>query len=245
MDKLKLTDVVPRFNGDNNDDVELWIDKINVAVKIYGSKEEIGKLIPLFLNGSAYITWKQMDEEKQNNLDEIFQSLRKVYGMTKAAAWSQLKQLKFIHGDSIDVLAEHCAKLLNVVSGGEKVPEQLVSVTLLDALPDQVTQHIRMQHGESMRRAKIVEAAKSMLASAANEPFLLFADSKQHNSVTSFSGNCFGCGQKGHRKDKCRTKCQFCSRIGHTEKYCYRKKSENEQVEGVSSQNQTLSTQNQ
>ena len=65
MNNLKITDVIGKFSGDENDDIEQWIDRLETAVQIFGKKEDIVKLIPLFLSGSAYVTWKQMKEDEK------------------------------------------------------------------------------------------------------------------------------------------------------------------------------------
>ena len=232
VDKLKVTDIIPKFGGTDGECIEQWIDKVDVACKLMKAENDIAKLLPLFLHGAAYATWKQLTEVEKEDIDVINRSLRRVFGKSKIAAWKELKQLKYFNGDSVDVLADQCERLLQIVSGEEKVPESLVCACLLDSLPPQVADSVRLQHGEKMERSGVVSAAKSLLISSDNDyGAVLVNRSQQFNTDKRyFSGSCFGCGNKGHRKGDCRSVCTNFSSRGHSVEFCRTKKSENCQV---------------
>jgi len=245
MEKLKLTDVIPKYSGEN-EEVDQWIDKVTVAAKLLKAEEQLANLIPLFLTGPAYATWKQVSDAGKNDAEVVLEALRKVFGKTKSTAWRELKELHYMPGDSVDVLAEQCQSLLKIVAGGKDVPQELVAVTLLDSVPTHIAEQVRVQCGEKMVKAEVVSVAKSLLCNSKADCYYNQSLPRRNIGKTSsqarFSGFCYGCGKQGHRKTECRAFCTICRTPGHSNQKCRSSLSGNEQVGPVLKQDQSVPT---
>ncbi len=242
--RMKIVDVVTKFKGERGEDIEQWLDRLAVAVELTSLKtsqaertEEMVKMLPLFLEDSAYATWKQLSEEERSDFEIVKRELRRVYGKSKSAAWQELKALQLLPGDSVDVLADEAKKLLGVVIGGDTPHEELVSVAVIDALPPHVADQVRMQHGETMDLSKVVSCAKSLLtdqndtsrnhftvAYAASKPGQTDQPIKKAGSFDTTSKptgrRCYGCHRIGHLRRNCSTTCFQCGRKGHLKSEC-------------------------
>ena len=87
-----------------------------------------------------------------------------MYGKSKTAAWEELKNLKLIPGEPVDVLADKITILLRIVSDDCECPSQVAAMFVVDALPCRITEQIRILHGEKMDLKGVVGAAKTMMA---------------------------------------------------------------------------------
>ena len=81
VNKLKVT--IPKFGGTEGECIEQWIYKVDVACKLMKAENIIAKLLPFFLHGAAYATWKQLTEVEKKDIEVIYRSLRRVFGKRK------------------------------------------------------------------------------------------------------------------------------------------------------------------
>lgn len=239
---LKIVDIVKRFKGERGEDLEQWLERFETAVSITHAaksttEEEMLKLMPLFLEGAAYRTWKQLNATQKNDINEVRKALRRVYGISKAMAWQKLKTLHLFPGESVDVIADEARTLLTVIT--ETTPsDQLVSLTVIDALPLDVAEQVRMQHGESMNSEKVISCAKALLVSKDMQS-LTAATAQQnwtqrqsppepiHRTSRESRGpgpsskvRCFGCQRAGHLQQSCSVICYRCGARGHIQRNC-------------------------
>ena len=238
MDKLKITDVIGKFGGEPGEDVEIFIDRLETAANLFGDSEGLALLLPLFLTKNAYCTWKQMDKDKKNNIDEIKCALRRVFGMTKSCAWKELKGLSWVQGDSVDVLCERIETLLKVVTDGKAVADELISSFFLDSLPIRIREHIHLLHGEKLVKNDVVSAAKSMLSQTQvnfHNVYVGFGDiscGKNEGNIinkriTNDSSNITNSNNENNKinfdsvNKKPNVRCFCCKKIGHTRSNCH------------------------
>ena len=228
-------DVVRKFSGASGEDLEQWLDRFEVAVDLTGesTQEEkektAGRLIPLFLDGAAYSTWKQIPTGR-NDLDTVKTALRRVFGKSLATAWRELKELRLLPGQSVDVLAEEAKRLLGIIVGNDSPPQQVVSLALIDALPRTIADQVRMHHGATMELESVVDCAKSLLVGA--EQANLFPAAMSSTAHTRARGpeqpvttekrtiRCHGCHRTGHVRRECTTECFKCGGRGHLQREC-------------------------
>lgn len=232
---MKLTDVLKRFSG--NDDVEQWLDRFEVAVKLTekpaddaAKKKLMAEYVPLMLDEPAFSTWQQLTDKEKDDFASISDALRRVYGKSISTAWQELKSLRLFPGEPIDVLVTRIQRLLRVASNDKAVSDSMVSLFLLDAIPSRIADNVRMQHGEKMDLTAVTSCVKALLSSS--EPSNDFAAgySQAHNlrgedpdlggSPVRSTQRCFGCGRVGHTKNTCRVKCYRCREVGHIQRHC-------------------------
>ena len=247
---MKLSDVVSKFSGASGEDIEQWLDRLAVAVQLTEEitlstddprddkavRKKMVTLMPLLLHGSAYITWKRLPVTDRNDYEAIAKALRRVYGKTKSAAWRELKSLKLLPGESIDVLADQITTLLHVTTGGATCPEQIAAAFLLDAIPARIAEQVRLRHGEDMALDDIVSCAKALLAGSDGNPDMAAGALREGRSEDTTNANggpnrgergggtkilrCFGCDRLGHAKRDCPTVCFRCHKRGHVQRKC-------------------------
>lgn len=238
---FKICDVVSKFSGSHGEDVQQWLDKFQVAFDIVFDdmseaerKKKVSSSIPLFLEGAAFSTWKQMDVSEQKDFDKVSAALRRVFGKSKMQAWRELKQIKYCHGDSIDVLTEEIKSLLEIVSSGDPVPQEFVALTLVDALPEKVAETVRLHEGETMQLQAVLSAAKAALTGSQGHvsQFVNVAvdKSKIDNANTNFKNNYVKpvnyfpskkFSQNPNSRNTNSLTCYSCGKRGHIAKYCH------------------------
>jgi len=234
MANLRIVDVVRKFEGRADEKIELWLDRFRVAVDLTTKaksdeekEKEMVKLVPLFLDGAAYTTWKQLSETDRSDMKEVESALRRVFGRSKAAAWQALKTLQLTFGDSVDVAVDEVKSQLRTISGDEP-PGELVSLFIIDALPGAVAERVRLTCGEHMKLTEVSSAAKSLLTALPGTGQASAAAEKPRPPVDFGSGRsddrqqirCFGCRRLGHRRRDCNTICYRCGKAGHLQRFC-------------------------
>lgn len=241
---MKLRDVVEKFSGAPGEDIEQWLDKALVAIELLHetttdakgreeAKKKLARSMPLIISGAAYRTWKQLSTSDKGDFDAIAKALRRVYGKSKATAWAELKAMRLLPGEPVDVLADEIQTLLGIVTGHNSLPSQMAAMFVLDALPARVAEQVRLLHGDEMELKDVVSAAKSMLAgsqqlegAAAGLAQELPAAGdrrpalKEKNGSANRSVRCFGCDRVGHVKRDCTVVCFRCREKGHIGRNC-------------------------
>ena len=230
MDVKKITELIPKFGGGGNEKIEQWLDRLDVAVEIFGvdGKEMIVKMMPLLLLDDAYATWGQLDEKEKKDYDGIKSALRQVFGKSKLVAWQELKNLKLLPGDSLDVLLGTIKGLFKIISGKQETPEEVVGMHFLDALPNSISAHLRVLHGEKMELKEILISAKSLWATNSEQVNNSFAfvgsrfntPKRNVNNVSQSKIRCFCCNRIGHTRENCYVSCFLCGERGHYKKDC-------------------------
>lgn len=228
---LKLVDVVRRFKGDPSEDVNMWMERYETAVRISlptksdqtAVEAEMTLMMPLFLEGPAYRTWKQLSTADRGDLTKIKIALNRVYGVNKSTAWEKLKAMRLMPGEHVDVLADQVKCFLEIIVN-DTPPDELVSLFVIDALPTKVAEKVKMDHGELMQSGKIISCAKSLL-SGSNDDFSISASAMNRrppgkDTRMQPAMRCAGCQRWGHTQSTCRVQCYGCGERGHIRRNC-------------------------
>lgn len=228
---MKLTDVVKRYSGEPGQDVEQWLDRFDVAIELIEKPADDkakstlkAQFVPLLLDEPAYSTWQQLKASDKKDFATIATALRRVFGKSITSAWQELKAVRLFPGEPVDVLVSRIQRLLSTVAAGAAVPEQVVSVHLIDALPPRVAEQVRLQHGEHMTLTDVSSCAKSLLSGADSPTEMTAGAARAHHVGSSTalkeSPRCYGCGRVGHTKRNCRVSCFGCQERGHIQRNC-------------------------
>ena len=234
MSNLKVVDIVKKFRGDVGEDIELWLDRLNVAVRMTSKstatdaeiEKEMAKVMPLFLEGRAYRTWKRIPDTERTDFKCVKAALLRSFGKTKVAAWEELKTLRYFPGESVDMLVDDAKSLLEVIVGGSP-PEELVSLFVLDAMPREISDQVRLHHGEQLNLEKVSSCAKSLTVVPGKGIVAGVNSSRTGGSQSPMRQRtirCYKCGLLGHVARNCQTVCPQCGQHGHVRRDCERVK---------------------
>ena len=100
MTTVKLQDIIRSFNGEG--DVVEWLKKIKLVCKMQ-KIENIASLIPLFLQGSAFSVYEQMDEQDKENEDKIEEALLNAFSIDQFSAYEMFTRRRWKDSESVDV----------------------------------------------------------------------------------------------------------------------------------------------
>ena len=246
---VKLVDVVKHFGGGHEDDVNLWFDRFEVAIDITTrldtedeKKKEMARLMPVFLEGPAYKTWKQIPDANKGDLNAIKTELKRVFGRSKLSSWQQLKSMQLLPGERVDDAVSDIKSWLKTISGDTPVPEELLSLFLMDALPKSVADNIRTQHGENLRIAEVSSCAKALMLNMNDEQGAAAgvvdrstrwrgaADAERSRPEPRREVRCYGCHRIGHLQRNCAIRCHRCGQRGHLIRECSMQEQGNERA---------------
>lgn len=226
---MKLLEAAKKFSGARGEDVEQWFDKFLLTADITIEKAEdksaakLARILPIFLEGAAYATWKQIHPAKRDDLNAVKSELFRVFGRSKLQAWQDLNDVQFIPGDSVDILADQIKGSLRIMVGdAAAIPDELVSFYLIDALPSQISSQIKVRHGETMELSPIISCAKSLLAnpSELNSTAAMAVKPVDRRPRGLSQLRCDGCRRRGHTLEQCTTTCFRCGEVGHLRPSC-------------------------
>ena len=247
MAAIKLVEVVKRFSGKEDEDLDLWFDRFKVAMDITTSldtdakkEDEMARMMPLFLEGPAYKTWQQIPEKDRKDLSAVKKELKRVFGRSKLSSWQQLKSLRLLPGERLDETVSEIKSCLRVISSDKNFPEELVSLFLLDALPKSIADNIRIQYGEKLNIDEVLSCAKALMldindrgaaAGITNRQPMRGAGNELSDVERSRPGvRCFGCHRIGHLHRDCLIRCYRCGQRGHLMRECQAREQGNERA---------------
>jgi Zinc knuckle len=94
-----ILDHLEKFNG--NGSFEIWKKKFKMIMKIQGILDP-APYLPFLLTDVPLNMYMELDEKKQSNCEEVLQILDNSFGLTRRSAYSQLINLKYYEGQTID-----------------------------------------------------------------------------------------------------------------------------------------------
>ena len=228
---------IGRFSG--SEDVERWINRFEMAVRIDGLQTGEADALALKLDGAAYDTWNGLSQTEQGDASKIKQALRRAYGKDRIEAWTDLLSGALIPGEALDACAERIKKDVAIALADSDPQDSAGALVLLGRLDPDVRDKVVLHLGDNLSVAGVVNAAKkvsrmttSKLASAAGyknqgdeESDAVAAIAKDRHvkrspGLLKSRVRCFGCGQLGHVRRECQAVCYVCGKKGHIRKNC-------------------------
>ena len=130
-----LSDRIEKYTGGEKDDIDVWIDRLNVTAAAFKSTdEEITNQMPVMLGGAAYQVWAALPETDKKSKSDIFKRLRTTFGLSRVSSWTQLKELRHESGGNIETTVNKIKTLLRTCSRGQEANEDLVTFFVLDKI---------------------------------------------------------------------------------------------------------------
>lgn len=243
---IKLTDVVRRFNGE--EDVVAWLERLELVCKLQGVGSDMALIIPLFLEGPAYDVYAQMEEEKRQDAAKLKESLKVAFGMSPALAYAKFKARILLEGESPDAFLAELRRLGRTICSSVEndAVDEFVVCQFVDGLPEPTRSQLRaLKSGVEWKVASVLQCAKSMLQQRdADRAGGLIGRELKGEGVEAASGavrekkvrsdkegsqrdvpKCVGCGKWGHVESECRQRaekrrCYICNQVGHLKRDC-------------------------
>ena len=224
---VRLTDVLEKFDGSENQDVTEWLKKMELVASLQ-KIDGLARFIPLFLAKSAFSVYEQLDEESKNSYKAIKTALVKAFSITPFQAYEEFKTRRLRTQEPADVFLADLKRLMQLIGLDD---ERILVVQFVSGLPENIGSQVRAMKGENLELIEILNYTKAILADKYSDKPTCVAAHPSSNVVnlntktTRTPLKCWGCGGP-HIKRYCKSKCQVCHEIGHDSykiksyKYC-------------------------
>ena len=215
--KLHALKRVGMFAGET--DVERWIDRIELAMRIDGVPEsKHADVLSLHLEGPAYDSWKGLAADKKQDAAAIKAELRTVFGLQRMEAWSLASASRNVGpGETVDVLFEELKKLVGIATEGGDVVGRIAACLLVGRLPADVRERVLLQCGKDMTPAAVVECAKQLMA-IVSPPIPAF--SATTDRPASQGATASRRSRRNAAKQRAECRCFNCHQLGHLARDC-------------------------
>ncbi len=219
---MKAMRQLGRFAGE--DDVEWWIDRFQVALRIDGvTEEKEADMLIMQLDGPAYDTWRGLPARQQDEAGCIKAALRRVFGKSRFEAWAGMAKDSAAPGEPLAVYAERLRTRAAVALAGGDPADKVCALMVLDTLPVDVRDKVVMQLGEDITLDRVVSTANlvkssptAVVAAEARRPAMVKPPAARAGP------RCFRCGQLGHFIRSCPVLAPGSGRQDHSRKYAGR-----------------------
>lgn len=218
--KLNALKSVGNFAGDT--DVERWIERMDLALRIDGIPDDRhADVMALHLEGAAFDTWKGLSVDKKMNVAAIKAELRAVFGLQRMDAWNLAASLVPIApGDTVDVVFEELKKLVGIAAAGGDTEGRIAACLLISRLPLAIREQVLLQCGTDMEPTAVVKCAKQLMATSSSFNNVYTATTVAGSSLWNKPGST---AKPRKRKDLSTIRCFKCHVIGHIARNCHAK----------------------
>lgn len=220
MASIRLSDVVKPFSGDG--DVEVWMNKLRRAAKAQ-KVQDLAALIPMFLEGSAYAVFDQMEEAEKDDEERIVKVLQDAFGVNRFRAYELLRQRNWREGEPVDVYLAEIRKLAKLAGTDQ---EGLLEVAFVTGFPVEVASQLKaaarvvkpglqaiLEHARILIDER-VSVSTAMVARAEerrpreDDGKSRDSEVRQSHPMNAYRANpmrtCWSCGKEGHMARNCR-----------------------------------------
>ena len=208
--KLHALKRVGAFAGET--DVERWIDRIELAMRIDGVPESKHADVHS-LHLETYDSWKGLAADKKQDAAAIKAELRMVFGLQRMEAWSLASSSRDIGpGETVDVLFEELKKLVGIATEGGDAVGRIAACLFIGRLPSDVRERIPLQCGKDMTPVVVVECAKQLMAivSPPTPAFSATVDRPVSQDATASRRS-----RRNAGKQRAECRCFNCHQLGH------------------------------
>ena len=222
---LRLHDVVRPFSGEG--DVVQWLEKLEMVAKLRGISD-LQNVLPLFLEGSAYAVFSEMDEMKKKDLAAIKEALTDAFALNAFQAYERFISRKW-NNEPVDVYLSDLRRLARLAKVEN---DSLLRKAFVVGLPAVVSRDLRaLAKVDAMSLSSLVERARAVMAESQISEELVAVSTHRGAPTTHATKKnvaqrlrCFKCGGQHHVRN-CqlpvgKITCWSCGGEGHLARNC-------------------------
>lgn len=204
---------------DGSGDVGTWIKKVELICRIKKVDDEAA-FIPLYLEGTAFTVYDQMDKRLQDDAYAIKKLLREAFGQNKYSAFDSFRQRSWRPGESVDAFLSDLRRLTGL-SGVES--DDLLRCAFVCGLPEDVSSQLRASSRiNEAELTEVLEVARVLMDERIQGAFVAAQGARVRDSGQK-TIKCFECGGN-HPARFCKRKsaiiCWRCEEPGHIARNC-------------------------
>lgn len=222
MANLKITDVLPRYNGLS--DISTWLKQAELAKDML-KLDSLVTVIPMFLDKDAFTTYDHMSTDDKKDIEKIKTALIKTFAIDVYSAYEQLASRSWAGGESVNSYLADLKRLAKLAGVGQNDGDTLLKLSFVTGLPKHVAAQIRATPKlGGMDICEILGVAKALMTDYGTGKYDVGA------AVTPAKDSvirCFICGGP-HVKRFCpqarQIVCYSCGDVGHKAWNCQKRK---------------------
>ena len=195
--------------------------------------EDVSQIIPLFLEGSAYAVYSQLDKATQENAGDLETALLNAFSMNAFQAYEELRKRVWSDNEPVDVFLADLKRLARLANISDV---NVIQCAFIVGLPPIVSGQMRAsaQISKATLPTLVEQARVLMTEYGATGSTVAAGVGTRRQFRERRDGNgprCFKCGEEGHIARNCTKigksdpakptiKCFVCGEEGHVARSC-------------------------
>lgn len=205
-DRVKLTDVIRAYDGAQ--DFSEWVSKFDLACELRNMSDGKRKLLPMFLEGSAFAVYKQLPQATRDDYSLLVKALTGSFSEDCFGAYSTLQSRKLGDAEAVDVYLADIKRLVSLCEGGDVGSVGMVRCAFVAGLPQGTRAQVLALPQVATQSAEVLlPSVKSILSAQRREAEVCAAGSasfpKRAHGSSGVQSRCFKCGRGGHYAAYC------------------------------------------
>ena len=210
---------------DGTGDVSVWLKKIDLVARLHGI-DSVVALIPLYLEGTAFTVYDQLEDHMKDDEAAIKKALRDAFGQNKFSAYDSLRQRSWTPGEPVDA---YLADLRRLAALAEIESDELIRCAFVCGLPADVSSQLRAgvrildaDLHTIVEQARVLMDERTQGAFAAARPRDIQRTTERNYVKPRGRPTCSRCGGD-HQFRFCKLKsvvCWCCDQVGHIARNC-------------------------